>query len=292
VLSAQLKLLLQLQKLSKAIGVKSLSGFSLLIKKASLVGAFFVSAIWLGPAHAEVFCPAPGHITTFEVQRVVDGDTVRLKDGRSIRMIGVNAPETGKKGSSDEPFAVAARQRLQALVDASGGKIGVVLGRESKDRYGRTLAHLYGANGGNLEAQLLADGLGFQVAVAPNVDLVACQQAAERSARQARLGLWRQSAVLKASQIKQSGFAVVSGRVSKVERNRGGIWIELQDALVLHIAPNLAGRFDGALLERLQGQSVEARGWVLDRSRRGGLKNGQARWLLPLTDPAMLQRAP
>jgi len=50
--------------------------------------------------------------------------------------------------------------------------------------------------------------------------------------------------------------------------------------------------FDGALLKGLQGQSIEARGWVLDRSRRAGLKNGQARWLLPLTDPGMLQRAP
>src|SRR5471030_580017 len=75
VLSAQLKLLLQLQKLSKAIGLKSLFGFSVLIKKAPLAGAFFVSAIWLAPAQAEVFCPAPGNVGTFDVQRVVDGDT-------------------------------------------------------------------------------------------------------------------------------------------------------------------------------------------------------------------------
>ncbi len=88
-------------------------GFYLLLKKASLVGAFFVPAIWLSTAQAEVFCPAPTTVGTFEVQRVVDGDTVRLKDGRSVRMIGVNAPETGKKGRPDEPFAVAARQRLQ-----------------------------------------------------------------------------------------------------------------------------------------------------------------------------------
>lgn len=94
-----------------------------------------------------------------------------------------------------------------------------------------------------------------------------------------------------AGQIQQSGFAVVSGRVSKVERNRGGIWIELQDSLVLRVAPNLVGQFDNALLKRLQGQDIEARGWVLDRSRRGGLKSGQARWLLPLTDPGMLQLA-
>ena len=265
-------------------------GFSLLMKKASLAGAFFVSAFWLSAVQA--FCPAPDGLASVAVQRVVDGDTLRLSDGRSVRMIGLNTPELGKKGRADEPFAVTARKRLEALVAASDGQLALLPGKESKDSYGRTLAHLYGADGANLEAQMLAEGLGFQVAVAPNVDLVICQQSAERSARQAGLGVWRQSPVLKAEQITTSGFAVLGGRVSKVQRNRGGVWIELQDSVVLRVAPNVLGQFDVAALERLKGKQIEARGWVVDRSRRGGLKDGQARWLLPLTHPAMLQAAP
>ncbi|MCS4248262.1 thermonuclease family protein [Pseudomonas sp. BIGb0164] len=261
----------------------------MLMKKASLVGAFFVPGIWLSAAQAQVFCPAPANVARVEVQRVVDGDTVRLKDGRSVRMIGLNTPETAKKGLTDEPYAVAARQRLQALVHASDGQLGMVPGRESKDRYGRTLAHLYGADGENLEAQLLAQGLGFQVGVAPNVDLVTCQQLAENSARQARLGVWRQSPVQPVTQLRQSGFALVSGRVSKIERNRGGIWIDLEGALVLRIAPDMARQFDSAWLDGLQSMKIEARGWVQDRSRRDGLKKGQGRWLLALTDPGMLK---
>jgi endonuclease YncB( thermonuclease family) len=257
------------------------------MKKASLVGAFFVSAIWLSGAQA--FCPAPAGLTSVTVQRVIDGDTLRLGDGRSVRMIGLNTPELGKQGRSDEPFAVAARQRLQALVEASGGRVGLRPGKQAQDHYGRTLAHIYSASGANLEAQMLADGLGFQVAVAPNVDLLACQQAAERSARQAGRGLWRQSPVVKTGQIQRSGFAVVSGRVSKVQRNRGGIWIELHDSLVLRVAPNLVGQFDNARWPALKGKQIEARGWIVDRSRRGGLQSGQSRWLLPLTDPSMLQ---
>lgn len=259
----------------------------MLIKKASLVGAFFVSAIWLSTAQA--FCPAPGGLEPVVVQRVVDGDTLRLQDGRSVRMIGLNTPELGKKGRSDEPFAVAARKRLEALVAASDGRVGLLPGKESKDHYGRTLAHVFAADGSNLEARMLAEGLGFVVAVAPNVNFVDCQRAAERSARQAGLGIWRQSPVLKADQISASGFAVLSGRVSKVQRNRGGIWIELQDSVVLRVAPNLQERFDVDSLKSLEGKQIEARGWVLDRSRRGGLKQGQARWMLPLTDPAMIE---
>ncbi|MFJ2484351.1 thermonuclease family protein [Pseudomonas sp. NPDC087598] len=264
-------------------------GFSSLLKKASLAGAFFMSAIWLSSAQA--LCPTPSGVTAVTVQRVVDGDTVRLTDGRSVRMIGLNTPELGKQGRSDEPFAVAARKRLESLVADSDGRVGLRLGKQAKDHYGRTLAHLYSVSGASLEAQMLADGLGFQVAVAPNVDLTTCQQAAERSARQAGRGLWRQSPVLKAEQIQRSGFAVVSGRVSKVQRNRGGIWIELQDSLVLRVAPNLVGQFDNARLQSLKGKQIEARGWVVDRSRRGGLQEGQPRWLLPLTDPSMLQSA-
>ncbi|MCF5069847.1 thermonuclease family protein, partial [Pseudomonas syringae] len=253
----------------------------------SLGGAFFVSAIWLSGAAA--FCPAPDGLPVFAVQRVVDGDTLRLSDGRSVRLIGLNTPELGKQGRGDEPFAVAARKRLEALVADSDGRVGLQLGKQAKDHYGRTLAHVYSASGVNLEAQMLADGLGFQVAVAPNVDLVACQQAAEARARQSGLGVWRQSPVQKAQQISTSGFALLSGRVSKVQRNRGGIWIELQDSVVLRVAPNLLGRFDVASLLALKGRQIEARGWVVDRSRRGGLTSDQARWLLPLTDPSMLK---
>lgn len=260
--------------------------FSRLLKKASLAGAFFVSAIWLGAAHA--LCPAPASLPAAQVERVVDGDTLRLTDGRSVRMIGLNTPETGKKGQSAEPFAEAAKRRLQALVDESGGQVRLRIGEQAADRYGRTLANVYGRDGANLEAQMLAEGLGYLVAIDPNVALVSCQQSAERTARQARLGLWRNDPAQSARQISRGGFALVNGTVSSVQRNSGGIWIELDDTLVLRIAPELIGQFDARTLLRLKGSTVEARGWVVDRSRRAGLKPGQPRLMMSITHPAML----
>ncbi|MDB6142785.1 MAG: nuclease [Pseudomonas sp.] len=260
---------------------------SRLLKRASLAGAFFMSAIWLSAANA--LCPAPQSAPQFTVQRVIDGDTLRLNDGRSIRMIGLNAPETGKKGRSAEPFADAAKRRLQSLVDENGGKVGVIVGEEPQDHYGRTLANLYGQHGANLEAQLLVEGLGYQVAIAPNVALLDCQQAAEQTARQARLALWKASPVQPVGQISASGFAIVSGVITDVQRNGGGLWIELQGALVLRVAPELVSQFDVSRLKRLKGRPIEARGWVIDRSRRGGLQPGQARWMLPVTHPTMLK---
>ena len=260
---------------------------ALLCKKASLAGAFFVAAIWLPGVWA--FCPAPVGLPLVKVQRVVDGDTLRLVDGRSVRMIGLNTPETGKKDQPAEPLAERAKRRLQALVNDNGGSVGLRLGEQGRDHYGRTLAHVYGRDGRNLEAQLLSEGLGFQVAVVPNVALVDCQRQAEDVARRGRLGLWRDWPVIPATRVDKDGFALVSGRVDSVRRNAAGVWIELQGGVVLRIAPPLLGRFDGKALERLQGRQVQARGWVVDRSRRGGLRAGRARWLIPLTHPLMLR---
>lgn len=260
------------------------------MKKASLWGAFFVGAIWFAPAQA--FCTAPQNLSRATVQQVVDGDTVRLKDGRSVRLIGINAPEIGRKGRSDEPFAVAARRRLQALVDASGGQVGLQAGIERQDHYGRTLAYLYSADGRSLDAQLLAEGLGYQVAVAPNLANLQCQQQAERSARQAGAGLWKQFSAQPAEQLARPGFAVVAGRVEKVSRNRDGIWIDLEGDLVLRVAKRDQPQFAGAQLDAWQGRRVEVRGWVVDRARRGAPGKGQARWMMNLSHPAMIQRLP
>ena len=208
-------------------------GFSSLLKKASLAGAFFVSAIWLSGAQA--FCPTPGGLTPVAVQRVVDGDTLRLSDGRNVRMIGLNTPELGKQGRSDEPFAVAARKRLEALVAASDGRVGLVPGKESKDHYGRTLAHVYGADGANLEAQMLAEGLGFQVAVAPNVDpmvVIGSRTSRRRSIR----GHVHSSMSAPAFERPLSGLADYSSRGTKgYQRERSG-------AVTGHPARHLASR--------------------------------------------------
>lgn len=77
-------------------------------KKASFMGAFFMSALlMLNSAHAES-CRMPSGLREAQVERVVDGDTLRLTDGRSVRMIGLNTPEKARAGKPAEPFALDA----------------------------------------------------------------------------------------------------------------------------------------------------------------------------------------
>lgn len=67
------------------------------------------------------------------VVRVVDGDSIQIKDGRRIRMLGIDAPERGRC------MADEARQRL----------IKLTLGKRTRltdtvtDDYGRTLANVW-----------------------------------------------------------------------------------------------------------------------------------------------------
>ncbi|MCR1758681.1 thermonuclease family protein, partial [Pseudomonas aeruginosa] len=136
------------------------------------------------------------------------------------------------------------------------------------------------------------EGLGYLVAVAPNTELTACQQAAERAARSANLGVWKRSPVLSLDRLAQSGFAVVRGRVLEVERNRGGIWLEMDGPLVLRIEPKVLKAFDAKRVMQMAGRSLEVRGWVVDRSRRGAVPAGKARWQMSVTDPAMLEWLP
>lgn len=253
------------------------------LRKASLVGAFCVFLLWLSAAQA--FCPVRRDLPIVTVQQVIDGDSIRLTDGRSVRLIGINAPEMGRQGRPAEAFAEAARQRLAGLIEASAGQLGLLLGDRPRDRYGRTLAHLYDRDGNNIEAQLLADGLAYWVAVPPNLELLDCLQAAEQQARTARRGLWWQPQTVSPGAIHKSGFMRIRGQVRQVVRNRGGVWLEMEGPLVLHIAPQAQTLLDRQWLQSLQGNRVIARGWVVERPNR---PVDRARWMLPVTHPLML----
>ena len=254
------------------------------LKKAPLVGAFFVSVFF--SLQAAALCSVSEPLSRMKVATVIDGDTLRLADGGSVRLIGLNATEMGRNGRDAEPFAEAARSRLQSLVSANDGYVAMRPGQQSKDHYGRVLAHVFDRHGENLEALMLAEGLGFFVAIAPNVSLAECHRKAEQQARSAGKGIWRQPPVIAAERVRSGGFAIVRARVERMETNRGGVWLELGGSLVVQIPPHAVAAFDDAL-SGLAGKDVEVRGWVIDRKRRGD-RSRRARWLLKLSHPSML----
>ncbi len=120
----------------------------------------------------------------WRVVSVHDGDTLRAIDQgkveRKVRLVGIDAPEIG------QAFGTKARDGLAAMVKGKS----VEVHADSEDRYGRTLARLV-VEGQDVNRQMVLDGLAWHFTRYSNDERLA---AAEREARAAQRGLWRDPA--------------------------------------------------------------------------------------------------
>lgn len=124
------------------------------------------------------------------VERVVDGDTLKLTDTTRVRLIGVDTPETVDPRKPVQCFGKEASAYVAGLLPA-GTPVRLVYDVQRLDRYGRTLAYVYRLPDGLfVNAQLAAEGYASPLTIPPDVahaDLFAGLAAA---AREARKGLW------------------------------------------------------------------------------------------------------
>jgi micrococcal nuclease len=131
--------------------------------------------------------------TTAQVLRVVDGDTVVVAcDSRpvTVRLIGVDTPETVHPRKPVERFGREASAFLKTLLDGKSVRLEYEPGPSRMDRYGRTLAYLYLEAGGLcVNREIIARGFGHAYTRYPFTFLDDFR-AAERGARQRQLGLW------------------------------------------------------------------------------------------------------
>ena len=89
-----------------------------------LVGALLSWAVAANTASPS--CVPFAATETARVEAVVDGDTLRLADGRRVRLIGVNAPELHDRSGHAEPGAVSARRFASRFL--GGSRIMLVVG--------------------------------------------------------------------------------------------------------------------------------------------------------------------
>jgi endonuclease YncB( thermonuclease family) len=126
--------------------------------------------------------PSAGGI---EVRSITDGDTLRLADGRAVRLAQVDAPETNQCFGSESTAA------LRGLVAGRS----VVLRRPptgpERDQYGRTLADVL-VDGRSVNEALVHDGAAewYEQFADEDADLAQRLGAAEAAARSAGRGLW------------------------------------------------------------------------------------------------------
>lgn len=126
--------------------------------------------------------------TLYGVVRVVDGDTVVVESVGTVRLIGIDTPETVDPRRPVEYFGREASDHLRAML--SGERVRLGFDQTRRDRYGRTLAYLYLADGRFVNREMVREGYAHAYLKYPfryKDDFVAV----EREARDAYRGLWR-----------------------------------------------------------------------------------------------------
>lgn len=237
--------------------------FALLIGCAPLwAGAWARTAV--SPPSLSLSCsikqlPQSLAVEKVTVKAVTDGDTLRLTDGRKVRLVGVNTPELHGADGRAEAHAEKAKQATAAFFSTSKAAL-LAIDKEGRDRHGRVLGHVFNVQGENLEAHLLRQGLAWHVAVPPNLSMAQCLAETERLARDQQTGVWRQAAVA-VKNIRASGFYRVQGRVDRVTFAKAW-WLNFDDGLAAVVYPENHRYFTKAELGRLSGKTVELQGWV------------------------------
>ncbi len=150
-------------------------------KRGILRALIILLAVCLSPASAA--CASAD-----QVVYVFDGDTVKMGDGRRVRLVGIDAPETRRKDRPGQPYG---RESTQYLSDLVLGEH-VTVRAYGIDDYGRILGELL-LDGRNINLAMVAAGMAeaYRGKPAPGLDIDA-YRGAEKRARRALRGIWRQ----------------------------------------------------------------------------------------------------
>ena len=242
------------------------------LKRTLLAASFFYAWSLIAPTVQATECRVEHYDEQVTVEKVFDGDTVSLTDGRHLRFIAINTPEMARNTRPPQPLAETAKHRLEALL-AGDKTLRLRYDEERRDRHGRLLAHPFLHDGRNLSQQLLQAGLGFQVTVPPNLLLLTCYQRAERDARRQQRGVWKRKYYRprQASQLgtNDTGFRRITGSVSRIGESRRAYWLNLGHGFALRL-PKADIKHFPFPPDSLINKSLTVRGWIY--SHRGELR--------------------
>ncbi len=216
------------------------------------------------------------------VASVLDGETLKLADGRTVKLIGAKAPmpPLGWRGDDPWPLVNEAKEALESL--ASGKAIELRFGGQRTDRHGHLLAQVFVVTDGSrlwLQDELIGRGLARVYSLPDNRACVAELLVREREARAKRLGLWASSAyrIENALDVKRLGrlihsYQLVEGTVAAVGQGSGRLYLNFapdwRSDFTISIARRDAAAFARAGLDpnALSGKRLRVRGWLAWRN--------------------------
>lgn len=162
-----------------------------------LLVSIFVAAFFVGERASINFEPSssnPTQVLTPEanqdevlVKRVIDGDTIELADGRKVRYIGMDTPETVDPRQPVQCFGKEASEKNKELVE--GKQVRLEKDVSETDKYGRLLRYVFI---GDLFVNdyLVRQGYASVATFPPDVKYQEQFLQAQKEARENNRGLW------------------------------------------------------------------------------------------------------
>ncbi|PKL52163.1 MAG: nuclease [Nitrospira bacterium HGW-Nitrospira-1] len=125
---------------------------------------------------------------TVRVKKIYDGDTIgAVVAGRfeKIRLIGIDAPETGQR-----LWGKKAKKCIGSLMANAALRISLEYDMELRDKYGRILAYIWTQDGHMINEEMLKKGCAVLFTFPPNVKYVERFRAAQKKAQEHKAGIW------------------------------------------------------------------------------------------------------
>lgn len=166
------------------------------------------------------------HIKVIEV---IDGDTIKLSDGKILRYIGVDTPEIRiRKGGnfiySPQPFSLEAKEFNRKLVE--GKFVRIEFDVEKFDQYKRLLGYCF-VGDAFVNVQLLKNGFAVLYTRPPNVKYIDLFVKSQKEARKEKRGLWGAYEVIDHSQAYKyiNQIRTVRGRVLSAYQSKKCVFL-------------------------------------------------------------------
>lgn len=129
----------------------------------------------------------------YELQEVIDGDTLRVKyngSSEKVRFLLVDTPETNHETLGEQPYGPEAKEFTKQLL-AGQDTIYLEFDVSYRDKYKRLLAYIYTKDGISVQEQLLKNGLARVAYIYdPNTKHVDWFKDIQKTAQQSAIGIW------------------------------------------------------------------------------------------------------
>ncbi|ODA66057.1 SPBc2 prophage-derived endonuclease YokF precursor [Methyloligella halotolerans] len=213
------------------------------------------------------------------VVEIVDGETLKLADGGTVRLVGAKAPRP--PASTDEGDWAYSRKAIEALESLTKGKtVSLRFGGSRTDRHGYLMAQVFVAPAPGedpvwVQEALVGDGLARVYSLPDNAACTDALLEREEGARAARRGLWasgfygvRDAGAVDRMRRLRGTFQLVEGRVAKVAQVKDWVFLNFdedwREDFTVAIEKKQAKAFAeaGFDLLALEGKPVRVRGWL------------------------------